>query len=197
MRKSSRGGGGCGHGGGSTLPGAPVRKRRRLARQGTRPSASNLSTTRPLGAEPRRRTRGIATCGASVSARPEGGGSTRVRRPTTPPRGTMVGAPRRETLRVTTGPLAPSLVDQVVNHVIVVGRVTCRRARPSGDYGLRVTDPCNYSAVITVTRPSGSTTRASRRREQRRRHLVAFFFSPTKVTDQHATHNSSRVRPHR
>ena len=33
-------------------------------------------------------TRGIATCGASVSARPEGGGSTRVRRPTTPPRDT-------------------------------------------------------------------------------------------------------------
>eukprot|EP00966_Prymnesium_polylepis_P003600 82204-Prymnesium_polylepis.1 len=31
------------------------------------------------------------------------------------------------------GPLAPSLVDQVVHHVIVVGRVTCRRARPSGD----------------------------------------------------------------
>eukprot|EP00966_Prymnesium_polylepis_P177097 4101803-Prymnesium_polylepis.1 len=32
-----------------------------------------------------------------------------------------------------TGPLAPSLVDQAVNHVIVVGRVTCRRARPSND----------------------------------------------------------------
>eukprot|EP00966_Prymnesium_polylepis_P284991 6584059-Prymnesium_polylepis.1 len=27
-----------------------------------------------------------------------------------------------------TGPLAPGLVDQVVNHVIVEGRVTCRRA---------------------------------------------------------------------
>ena len=67
-------------------------------------------------------TRGIATCGASVSARPEGGGSTRVRRPTTPPRDTMAGAPRREALRVTTGPLAPSRGDQVVNHVIVVGR---------------------------------------------------------------------------
>ena len=86
--------------------------------------ASNLSTTWPLGAEPRRRTRGIATCGASVSARPEGGGSTRVRRPTTPPRDTMAGAPRREALRVTTGPLAPSRGDQGVNLVRVVGRVT-------------------------------------------------------------------------
>ena len=48
----------------------------------------------------------------------------------------MVGAPRREALRVTTGPLAPSLGDQGVNHVIVVGHVppseaTCRRARPA------------------------------------------------------------------
>ena len=35
----------------------------------------------------------------------------------------MAGAPRREALRVTTGPLAPSLGDQVVKHVVVVGRV--------------------------------------------------------------------------
>ena len=42
-----------------------------------------------------------------------------------PAKGHEAGAPRREALRVTTGPLAPSLVDQVVNHVIVVGRVTC------------------------------------------------------------------------
>ena len=37
------------------------------------------------------KTRGIATGGASVSARLEGGGSTRVRRQTTPPRDTTVG----------------------------------------------------------------------------------------------------------
>ena len=48
----------------------------------------------------------------------------------------MAGAPRREARRVTTGPLAPSLGDQGVNHVIVVGHVppseaTCRRARPA------------------------------------------------------------------
>ena len=48
----------------------------------------------------------------------------------------MAGASRREALRITTGPLAPSLGDQGVNHVIVVGHVppseaTCRRARPA------------------------------------------------------------------
>eukprot|EP00966_Prymnesium_polylepis_P085859 1987284-Prymnesium_polylepis.1 len=43
----------------------------------------------------------------------------------------MVGAPRREALRVTTGPLSPSLGDQGVNHVIVVGRPgSRRRAKP-------------------------------------------------------------------
>ena len=36
-------------------------------------------------------TRGIATCGASVSARPEGGGSTRVRRPSHTAKGHAVG----------------------------------------------------------------------------------------------------------
>ena len=49
------------------------------------------------------------------------------------------GTRGRRAIRIsTTGPLAPSLGDHVVNHVIVVGRVTgplapSRRARPSGD----------------------------------------------------------------
>eukprot|EP00966_Prymnesium_polylepis_P147713 3412358-Prymnesium_polylepis.1 len=65
-------------------------------------------------------------CGASVSGCPCAGRAAAQREPegrTTPPRDTMAGAPRREAVCSTTGPLAPSLVDQVVEHVVVVGHV--------------------------------------------------------------------------
>ena len=92
----------------TTLPGALVRKRGR-----------RVGSRRAEQACPRARR-------AAAQRESEG----------RPPR---QGTRGRRAIRISTaGPLAPSLGDQVVNHVIVVGRVTgplapCRRARPSSD----------------------------------------------------------------
>ena len=73
----------------------------------------------------------------------------------------MVGAPRREAVCSTTGPKAPSLVDQVVNHVVVVvGHVAGRVARTRRE-------AYNRSAVSLP--PFGARSGRSRVPSRRRR----------------------------
>jgi hypothetical protein len=159
----------------STLPGAPVRKRRRLAgsrraeqacprarrasaqresegrppRQGTLPSGDlRSSMTRPLGAEPRRPSRQSRNSGRASRAARGAEPRRRTRGSATPvrKRGRLAakGHDGRSALRVTTGPSAPSLGDQGVNHVIVVGR----HVPPREDGDVRI--PRSRAARVVV-----------------------------------------------
>ena len=116
---------------------------------GTLPSGEQSSSmTRPLGAEPRRPSRQSRNSGRASRAARGAEPRRRTRGSATPvrKRGRLAakGHDGRSALRVTTGPSAPSLGDQGVNHVIVVGR----HVPPREDGDVRI--PRSRAARVVV-----------------------------------------------